>query len=638
MLTILWRSQFHIAFYAAALAISITILFSTLLQKRTEKPQNKWFLALICILILNSTSEILSAIFEVLVQGSDKFDFWLYFSQNSYFVFHTALCPTLYDYISSVTGKSRRRSSIRTFIIHIPFIFTEILVFLNPIFHCVFYYDEQLQFTRNWGEYLIYIAAVLYFIHSVFQLLFSWHAINSRRSVALSYLFTLTFLGVVIQLFNQDIKTELFAEALALMGAMLSIESEDDRIDADTHIYNRRALQMDVHNILSLNESATIIYVKIDNANIIQRVTRSTNYDVFAIAVAEYLVTLVPRYKLYHPNKESFVIIINNRDKIHVDELIDQIRKRFNEGWQIYGTAFKLDATVLRTEVPSELKCYEDIVYIADTIIPPGVSINHAEIDWIKRKLDIEKAIRSSLLNNGFEVCYQPTYYTDGVKLHGAEALVRMNDRYVGSVSPEEFIPIAEQIGLVDQIDDFVLREVCVFIQSGAFHRFNFDCINVNLSVIQCLQPGFFDHVSDIVDSYNVNHSYINFEITESVGAEDYEALSKIAHKLKSEGFNLSMDDYGTGYSNIEGIFALDFDVVKIDKSILWNAQKSDRGRFILENSIKMIHDLGCKVLVEGVETEEQLHMLQKAGVDYLQGYYFSKPVPKAVFLDYLSN
>jgi len=155
--------------------------------------------------------------------------------------------------------------------------------------------------------------------------------------------------------------------------------------------------------------------------------------------------------------------------------------------------------------------------------------------------------------------------------------------------------------------------------------------------VIQCLRPGFVEHILKIVNSYAVAHSKINFEITESVGAEDYEVLSKVAHDLKKEGFLLSMDDYGTGYSNMEGIFSLDFDVVKIDKSILWNAEKMSRGRIILENSVRMIHDLGCSVLVEGVETEEQIDLLTRLNVDYLQGFYFSKPVPKDRFLEVIA-
>lgn len=629
------RNQFHMAFFATAVVISITVLLFTLLQKRIDRPQNRWFLILIFIVIINSVSELITAVIEPLDSNMPYYYGGLIVSQNLYFTIHAALCPALFDYVSCVIGDDRRRSIKDTLLLHIPFFVTELLALLNPIFHWVFYYDSQYNFHRSWAEYLIYWAAAFYFMLSVVDLLFSWRAITPRRSIALTYFFVLTFSGVLIQLINIDIKSELLCESLSLMGAMLAIESEDDRLDVDTLIYNRRALQMDIHNILSMNENANVIFVKMINTKIVERVTRSANNDILAISCADYLKTLVPRYRIYHPNGETFVIFCKPEQDIN--ELKNKIEQRFADSWRIYDNSFKLDAIVLGARIPKDVKTIEDFIYITDSIIPQGVAQNHAEIEWLMRKAEIERAIRSSLLTGCFEVRYQPTVRADNERIHGAEALVRMNDENLGAISPEEFIPIAEQIGLVDEIDDFVLREVCEFIQSGIPSKHNLDCINVNLSVIQCLKPGFFQHILNIVDSYKVDHSLINFEITESVGAEDYEALSFIAHQLKAAGFSLSMDDYGTGYSNMEGIFALDFDVVKIDKIILWSAENEFRGRVILENSVRMIHDLGCKVLVEGVETSAQMEMLKKLGVDYFQGFYFSKPITKSDFIEYLT-
>jgi EAL domain-containing protein (putative c-di-GMP-specific phosphodiesterase class I)/GGDEF domain-containing protein len=632
------KNQFYMAFYATALAISISVLLFTLLSRRTDRPQNKWFLVLLSIVTLNSISEVSTAIFES-IAGDSTFNYYaLGFSQNTYFLFHSALCPMLYNYVCSVTGKNRRRPLAKTLFLNVPFLITEVFAIINPFNNWVFYYDANFHFVRNWAEYIIYAVALFYFVLSVFELFFSWHAMTPRRSVALTYLFTLTFLGVFIQLINQDIKAELFSEALALMGCMLAVESEDDRIDADTGIYNRRALHMDIHNILTMKEDALLIYIKIGNANIIKRVAKSINYDVLAISVAEFLKTLFPRYNIYRPNKETFVILCKKSSETQTEFLVESIKFRFEQPWLIYDSAFNLDAQIFSARIPTDVNSYEDITYIADSIIPTNVMANSAEIDWILRKSDIEKSIKNALVNGGLEVYYQPTLNARNLTVHGAEALIRMHDERLGFISPEEFVPIAEQIGLVDKIDNFVLTEVCKLIKSGILAEYNLDYINVNLSVIECLQPGFFEHIIKTVDNFDIDHSVINFEITESVGAEDYEKLAQIAKNLKSSGFALSMDDYGTGYSNMDGMFALDFDVVKIDKSILWSAMEDHKGRVILENSIRMIRGLGSKVLVEGVETKEQVDLLQSYEIDYMQGYYFSKPLSKSKFLDYLAN
>jgi EAL domain-containing protein (putative c-di-GMP-specific phosphodiesterase class I) len=179
---------------------------------------------------------------------------------------------------------------------------------------------------------------------------------------------------------------------------------------------------------------------------------------------------------------------------------------------------------------------------------------------------------------------------------------------------------------------------VCKFLSTGFLYRYGMDCINVNLSVMHCMQPDFLDHIHQTVEEFAVDKNSVNFEITESVAANDYSILSNVVSELKGSGFMFSMDDFGTGYSNMSSMFSLDFDIVKIDKSILWGAFESDHGRIILENSVAMIRRMGQQILVEGVETAEQLDLLQKLRVDYLQGYYFSKPLPQDDFVAFISD
>ena len=185
---------------------------------------------------------------------------------------------------------------------------------------------------------------------------------------------------------------------------------------------------------------------------------------------------------------------------------------------------------------------------------------------------------------------------------------------------------------------EFVLRDVCKFLASGVPQKFGMESINVNLSVLQCLKKDFAEKIKELVKSYKLSEDLVNFEITESVEPDDYEILSKVMGDLKKAGFHFSMDDYGTGYSNMQSSFSLDFDIVKIDKSILWAAEKNEFGRIVLENSINMIRKMDRKIVVEGVETKEQIEMLKKLKVEYLQGYYFSKPVPKDELIEILKN
>ncbi|MCR4717484.1 MAG: EAL domain-containing protein, partial [Lachnospiraceae bacterium] len=554
--------SFHIAFYAAAITICVTVLLFTFLQKRTDRLQNKIFIMMMLILLANAISTTGSAITEPKAASSSVAHFVMQFCQFFYFFFHTALCPALYYYVLSVTGVIRKRSFLKNFAVGIPLYITEIFVLLNPIFHHVYYYDSNIVFHRNWAEYLIYGVAGLYFILSAFELIFSWKAITKRRGIAIIYFYFLSLAGVIIQLLYINIKAELFAESIALMGVMLAVESEDDRLDADTNIYNRKALQLDIHNFNAVKEHISIFFIKITNADIVERATGSSNDDLMAIAISDFLKTLVPRYNLYNPNSATYIVACPGFDEEELDELNACIEERFKDNWDIANASIKLDAVIIKASIPEDLKSPADVLFVADSVIPSSVNKEDVDLNYILHRAEIERAIKRNLRENNFEVYYQPTYDLIGPMLHGAEALVRMIDDSIGFISPEEFIPVAEQIGLVEEIDDFVLKEVCGFIQGGIPKAHGMDAINVNLSVVQCLKPGFFEHIIRIVDNYGVDHSMINFEITESVEADDYKVLSTVAKSLKSAGFKLSMDDYGTGYSNMESIFALDFDIV----------------------------------------------------------------------------
>lgn len=634
-------NDFHLACYFAAFLICFTCVIYTYLQKRTDKLQNKLYILMLVIVTLNSISGSMTVLAEPFLATSRTARIIANAGEYTYFLFHTALCPAFFLYVSCVTGAAVKHTWRTRFLYGIIFIVTEITVILNPIFHWVYYYDSNYQFTRNWAENGIYIAAVIYFFLAMARLMFSWKAVNMKRRFALLYFVIIVVVGVVVQFVDINIKGELFAEALALMGVMLAVEAEDDLVDVDTGFYNRKALKMDMNSYIVNKTEFEVICIKVTNADIIQKVTGSANVDILADVLSEYLTTIVPRYYIYQTNPETFVLTLMDRKLEGGEAIAKRISERFDKPWDCGTVDILLNAAVMLVKIPSEITNTMDLFYMVDSVVPEHAYkkvMTGKDLDYILRRGEIENAIARGLDENGFEVYYQPTYHMDGLRLHGAEALIRLNDSIMGRLFPDEFIPVAEQVGMIDAIDDFVLRQVCEFLETGIPTKYGMDCINVNLSVIQCLKPGFVDHICKIVDGYNIEKSWINFEITESVAASDYEILSQVVDDLKSHGFRFAMDDYGTGYSNMQSIFSLDFDVVKIDKSILWGAEETELGKIILGNSVHMIEQMNRQILVEGVETREQVEMLRDLCVDYLQGYYFSKPIPKDEFIEYIQN
>ena len=634
-------AYFHIALYAAAFMISTTGLIFTFIQQRTDKLQNKIYIMLVAIVALNSVSLTVSEIAAPLRMDSG---FWFNVvraAEYTYFLFHTALCPLFFLYVQSVCGGNLTLSMKKNITYASLFLITEFMAVINPLTSWVYYFDENRDFTRSWAEYLIYFAAIVYFSLSIFKLLFTWNALTVKRRLALIYFFIMVIVGVALQFVDINLKTELFAEALALLGVMTTIESEDDRIDVDTGIYNRKALQTDLSSYIVSKGHLQLICIKVTNADLVGRATGSDNPDLLPTVVSAYLRTLVPRYCIYSTSPGTFIITVMDASEKKGLDIASTISNRFEKVWHFGDSELVLGAVIMAASVPERIKSANDALYMADCPIPAGNDkkvLSGRDLDYLMRRSAVEEAISRGLEQNYFEVYYQPTYSLIDRRLHGAEALIRLHDSELGNVFPDEFIPIAEQIGLIEEIDDFVLREVCDFISSGIPMRYGVESINVNLSVLECMQPDFVEHINTVTEEYGVDKERINFEITESVAASDYELLSSVVAALKADGFRFSMDDYGTGYSNMRAIFLLDFDVVKIDKSILWSAEESELGRIILENSVHMIKQMKREILVEGVETERQIDMLAALSVDYLQGFFFSKPIPKKDFISLISH
>ncbi len=246
---------------------------------------------------------------------------------------------------------------------------------------------------------------------------------------------------------------------------------------------------------------------------------------------------------------------------------------------------------------------------------------------WYESKILV--ALKNAIKTRNLKVYYQPIYDTNMNCILTAEALVRLDDPVLGLVTPDKFIPLAEKNGLIKDVGDFVFEEVCSFLDRHRSNQFSFSKVEVNLSVLQCADEELPGRWAAIMKKYNVTPEKFCLEITESAMMSSRSNMGKVIRALKEQGFSFALDDYGTGFSNDFVITEFPFDLIKIDKSIVWGADNNEKGDKLLHHIISMIHDLDMKVVAEGVETESQRAKLEQANVEYLQGFLFSKPVPE---------
>ena len=255
------------------------------------------------------------------------------------------------------------------------------------------------------------------------------------------------------------------------------------------------------------------------------------------------------------------------------------------------------------------------------------------------RRLKDYQSVRHLLVKavheNTVEVYYQPIYDAAEQKVVFAEALARLPDGKGGIVYPDIFIPIAEKEGLILQLGMQVFEKVCFFISTHDMQALGLKSISVNLSPIQCRHKSIAEDLLETASRYGVDLHSVNFEITES-SMMDIDSLREVMQRLIEAGASFSLDDYGTGFSNLINVLSLPFRIVKIDKSIVWAYFQGDEQ--VLPEIVRMFLTKRLQILVEGVETPLMAEGLADMQCRYEQGYYFSRPVPEKRFLDYMNG
>ena len=629
------------AFDIGAVFICLTSLVYMIICGHYKKFQSKVLLIIIVDVAITAASNAAAALIRTYAVASAASHTAIEVVGFIYFVTHTALAPLFVLYVLAVCRVSTGNSIARNIVPGVPFIAAELLVLTNPITHWVYTYGPDLSFWRDWGIYALYIIGTLYLVVGFVKLVYRWRALTRMKRRALVYFFLMAAAGIMVQLLIPVLRVELFAESLAVLGVIMFVENEDDVIDSETGVYNRQALRLDLATYSSRGKPFYLIVVRVTNIDALNRLGRKVHTEgSLIVSLADYFKSIVEWHCVYRTAPTRFVLVDPNLDKVQAAELAKKISDQLGKGWKFGGIEVALHAVVALACVPDDMPTTDDVFYLLDTPMPhapDGTVLQGEGLNYLVRRAGVERAVQRGFDEDNYEVYFQPIVRADG-SMHEAEALMRLNDSELGGVPPIEFIEVAERLGCVDRIGDFALRQACAFLQSGEPQRLGIDEINVNLSVIECMQTDFVDRVRRAVAESGVDAHRIGFEITESVASGDYDFLGRVMERLKRDGHKFSMDDFGTGYSNMHSLQTLDFDIVKIDKSVLWDAEKSSTGMAVLENSVRLLRNTGCKILVEGVETASQLELLQRFGVDYYQGYYFAKPMPKDEFVAFIAQ
>jgi EAL domain-containing protein (putative c-di-GMP-specific phosphodiesterase class I)/CheY-like chemotaxis protein len=253
-------------------------------------------------------------------------------------------------------------------------------------------------------------------------------------------------------------------------------------------------------------------------------------------------------------------------------------------------------------------------------------------------RINLESALHKALERKEFMIYYQPKFDSINQNISGSEALIRWNNSDFGLISPSQFVPIAEENGLIIAIGDWLLESICKQLNEWKESGINPSPVAINISARQLEQKNFVQSISKILEKTNIENELIEIELTESILIQNSVRNSRKLIQLRKNGTKVSIDDFGTGYSSLAYLSNFPFDKLKIDQSFIRDIVTDKAAASLATSIISMAHRLGVRVIAEGVETQSQLDFLKDYNCDEIQGYYFSEPVPADEFTELLKK
>jgi diguanylate cyclase (GGDEF)-like protein len=414
--------------------------------------------------------------------------------------------------------------------------------------------------------------------------------------------------------------------------------------DALTELPNRRSFLQQLNRAITEAETnmtkVAVLFMDIDDFKFINDSYGHHIADKLLVMLSKLLSPLLEGFDCYLSRlsgDEFGLIIVDIQD-------VNEITQAIGSALQNVNQAIMLDAHEITPSISAGIACYPDngtttndlitnadiAMYRAKQTGKNNYKIYNKSIDnQLKRNHALDGAIRDALSNNEFTLVYQPQIDIQTNKLIAAEALLRWDSAQLGPVSPEEFVPIAESNGLIVEIGKWVIERASkdLLAMKQQHSEFKHLRMAINASARELEQSNYMPYIRSVFEKYGLNPSNFEFEVTESSLMKNIMESSKTIDAIKNMGSSIALDDFGTGYSSMKYLNTLSISILKIDKFFISEISQDSDAHTIVNAMIQLAHNLGLKVLAEGVETREQLDYLKKQQCDYVQGYYFSKPL-----------
>ena len=532
----------------------------------------------------------------------------------------------------------------------VPLAILVILLFQNFFTHNVFQVTAAEGYSRGPLLIVLYLIALLYGIVGSIYCVYCKRYLPLGKWTSLLSVYILTFLSVLIEMMEPRVMVEMFCSSISLLMILLLVMRPEERMDASLGTQNWSAFISDLRNITLSGDHVQVIVLQLLGAQETRIYLGERRYDDY---LREIAISLQNLYKSKHINVNvEFYVERPGTLYLTVDDpyfdvekdipgFLNKIRKQLQPYTDI---GIRFDPKVCLIKVPDDISDIDEFTNLCHKFTQFGESdqmIFHVADITRSRNYAIvshmEEILNRAITENRIVMYYQPIYDMKTGDFQTAEALARLNDSKYGMISPAHFIPVAESTGLIIPFGEKILESVFDFMSRHDLNALGLARIGINLSVMQVLQKDLPYKIARLQKKYNIDPRRVSFEITETIFDNIGDVMEQNVLELKRMGYSFALDDYGIGYSNIQRMSKLPLDIIKIDKSLV-DEMFTENGEVIIRNTVRMMQGIHKILVVEGVESKQEIDILDNLSCDYIQGFYFSEPLPESEFIQFMKR
>ncbi len=518
----------------------------------------------------------------------------------------------------------------------VPYIIYVVVIVCNVFTDKIFAIDENLHYIRGDWYQAPFVVNGFYILVLLYITIKNSKTVYKEIMQVLSFAVIFSSSIILVQLFIDDIILTGTVYTSSILIVHLYIQNVRKSADHLTGVNNRIALTHRINERIKKNDDFSLYIISLRNFKSVNERYGLETGDKLLRLVSENLLKTFSVYNTYRYSGDEFAIISKDLSEEYfakVTNVVDSL----NNPISIDGFYVVLDLIFVRVDYPTFSKNVKDLISAVDYSVRTlkeksdggrylyDISIMH---NMSEKNLMTQK-IKEAIINDDFVVHYQPIFAVNKNTFSQAEALVRMLDND-NLLYPNSFIGIAEKTGLITKITYKVLEIVCRDLKSLIDNNQldpQFESVSVNFPYYQFTLPDMVEEVLAILSKYNIPPSMIKIEITERVLISDSFNMKIVMKEMQEKGFVFELDDFGVEYSNMSVFLDLPLDIIKIDRSLLLSATKSQENRRFFEHLVLGIKSTNKKIIVEGIEELDQKDLCVSCNCDYIQGYFFAKPV-----------